>query len=185
VIIQATKLLTGLMKSDDKKAVVRNALIKRTLGLADEGIPMGREDKPAGYIRWKAGVNDVHNTGLAIAAGEEKGVAWREYVWTPRTQIEDSAWEDVRWRFYQNGLICFDARMGNNSGKLDNGDVQGHRIELRERNGLLVGVWIAGYFVRKNLPMRGFQATIVDEHLPLKYHFSDLLEEQIGACVCI
>jgi len=75
--------------------------------------------------------------------------------------------------------------MANMSGRLDNGDVQGHRIELRERNGLLLGVWIAGFFVRRNLPMRGFATSFVDPHQPLKLHFSDLEERQEGAWVCL
>lgn len=181
----ASKLFTNLLTSDDKKVARRNSLIKRTMGLADTGIPLGRENKPAGYIRWKAAVNEKSNNGKSINHDEEKTVPWREYVWKSPVSIGDCSWGEVRWRFYQNGLVCFDSEMSNASGKLDNGDIQGHRIEIREKNGLLVGVWIAGFFVRKDLPMRGFQASIIDEHLPLKFHFSELCEEQSGAWVCI
>ena len=99
--------------------------------------------------------------------------------------IDECDWEQVRWRFYENGLVCFEARMSNKSGRLDSGDVQGHRVEIREKSGLLLGVWIAGFFVHRDLPMRGFAASYVDEHLPLKLHFADMTDDQSGAWVCL
>ncbi|MAC79084.1 MAG: hypothetical protein CML66_13570 [Rhodobacteraceae bacterium] len=178
----ASKLVAGLSEKEDKKGAIRDSVIKRTLGLADAGIPIGREDGPADYIRWAAGQSDATATGTTTG---KDAIAWRDYLWTKGATVDECAWETVRWRFYANGLVCFEARMANSSSKLDNGDVQGHRIELREANGLLLGVWIAGFFVRRDLPMRGFATSFVDEHQPLKLHFTDLEAEQSGAWVCL
>ena len=134
----ATKVLSSFVeaKKDDKTGD-RDNIIKKTLGLADTGIPIGREDEPAGYVRWTASDSDTSNTG--VVSGHDD-VMWREFLWSGPQTNEECEWGLVRWRFYSNGLVCFDARMANTSGRLDNGDVQGHRIELRERNGLLIGV---------------------------------------------
>lgn len=178
----ASKVASRLVEGPDQKSVDRNNVIKRTLGLADIGIPIGREDEPAGYVRWKAQDNDGFNTGSLPA---DDGLRWREFLWSGPTAIDECEWGHVRWRFYSNGLVCFDARMANSSATLDNGDVQGHRIELRERNGLLLGVWIAGFFVRRSLPMRGFAASFQDDHQPLKLHFDEIADANPGAWICL
>ncbi len=180
----ATKVMSKIVEGEKEgDGPDRDNIIKRTLGLADTGIPIGREDEPAGYVRWDAQDNDTFNAG---ASANEKGeVKWREFLWTGPATIDECEWGTVRWRFYNNGLVCFDARMANSSRQLDNGDVQGHRIELREKNGLLLGVWIAGFFVRRSLPLRGFAASFSDEHLPLKLHFDEISEAQLGAWICL
>ena len=185
IVNVATKLVSKLAGIEEKEDVARDTFIKKTLGLADAGIPIGREGEPVGYVRWDAAPSDNSNTGAAPDQGEAPGLQWREFLWSQPVSIDECDWEGVRWRFYSNGLVCFEARMANTSGRLDNGDVQGHRIELRETNGLLLGVWIAGFFVRKDLPMRGFATSMVDEHQPLKLHFSDLAATQSGAWVCL
>jgi hypothetical protein len=180
----ASKLVSKLAEADsEKKGAARDHIIKRTLGLADTGIPIGRENDPAGYVRWKAQDNGVFNSGTSASGGSE--VKWREFIWSGPATIDECEWGEVRWRFYENGLVCFDARMANGSKQLDNGDVQGHRIELREKNGMLLGVWIAGFFVRRSLPLRGFAASFSDEHLPLKLHFDEISETQLGAWICL
>ena len=184
----ASKLVTGLADRDggeDKAGALRDSIIKRTLGLADGGIPIGREDISGDYVRWQAGPSDATRTGAAPADGDTPGPAWRDFLWTQPAQVDECAWDSVRWRFYSNGLICFDAQMSNTSGRLDTGDVQGHRIELREGNGLLLGVWIAGFFVRRALPMRGFATSFTDDHPPLRLHFTELEATQGGAWVCL
>jgi hypothetical protein len=177
ILSTASKLITKL--ADDEKSAGDN-IIKRTLGLSDTGIPIGREGEPAGYVRWAAENNDTLNLGQT---GDD--LKWREFLWTGPAEIDECEWGTVRWRFYNNGLVCFDAGMANKSQKLDTGDVQGHRIELREKNGLLLGVWIAGFFVRRDLPLRGFAASYSDDHLPLKLHFDDISDTQLGAWICI
>lgn len=180
----ATKVVSKLVSAEgDGKKIDTDNIIKRTLGLADSGIPIGRENEPAGYVRWKAQENDAHGAGTV--GSDEGAPRWREFVWSAPMQIDECEWGTVRWRFYSNGLVCFDARMANASRQLDTGDVQGHRIELRERNGLLLGVWVAGFFVRRSLPLRGFAASFLDEHLPLKLHFDDISETHLGAWICI
>lgn len=180
----ATKVVSKLVESDgDKDKLDRDNIIKRTLGLADKGIPIGREGEPAGYVRWDAKDNDAHNIGTTT--GADGDLKWHEFLWTGPAFIDECEWGTVRWRFYSNGLVCFDARMANASSQMDNGDVQGHRIELREKNGLLLGVWIAGFFVRKSLPLRGFAASFSDTHEPLKVHFDDISEQHLGAWICL
>ena len=180
----ASKLVSGLI-DDSKKDEFKRSMIKRTLGLADEGIPIGREDAPVGYVRWQAKPSEATVSGGIEDIGDGSSLAWREFQWNEPATIDECSWQATRWRFYENGLICFEAKMSNTSGQLDNGDVQGHRVEVRESNGMLLGVWIAGFFVRKDLPLRGFQASFVDEHLPLKLHFREIADVQSGAWICI
>jgi len=183
LVSAASRMLSKLADVDGDKKIDRDNIIKKTLGLADTGIPIGREDEPAGYVRWKAANNDVANTGHTGARPDP--VHYREFLWTDHQTIDECAWGTVRWRFYENGLVCFDATMANNSGTLDNGDVQGFRIEVREKSGLLLGVWIAGFFVRRSLPLRGFAASFSDDHPPLKLHFEDMDDTQLGAWICL
>lgn len=180
----ATKVVSKLAEGDGDKKFDRDNIIKVTLGLADTGIPIGREDEPVGYIRWKAAENDTQSAGDATGT-DGNGVRYREFLWTAHETIDECEWGEVRWRFYSNGLVCFDAQMANTSGRLDTGDVQGHRIELREKNGLLLGVWIAGFFVRRSLPLRGFAASFADDHAPLKLHFDDIDDAHLGAWICL
>jgi hypothetical protein len=179
----ATTVISKLAKSGGSLGKLRqDDVLKSVFGLADTGIPIGRENEPAAYVRWKAGDNDAFSSGKVE---NEEGLRWREFIWSGPQSIEDCSWGPVRWRFYSNGLVCFDAQMANISHRLDTGDVQGHRIELREKNGLLLGVWIAGFFVRRSLPLRGFAGAYVDEHLPLKLHFDDIKDDNLGAWVCL
>ncbi|MEM1076057.1 MAG: hypothetical protein AAF665_05840 [Pseudomonadota bacterium] len=180
----ASKLITRLSDGDKTKGIDSENLLKKSLGLSTAGIPIGREDEPVGYVRWKAQDNDAVHAG-SLAKTDSERLEWREYVWGGPTSIDECDWGQVRWRFYSNGLVCFDAQMSNTSGKLDFGDIQGHRIELREENGLLLGVWIAGFFVRRSLPLRGFAASFVDEHAPLRLHFSEIKDVHKGAWICL
>lgn len=184
ILNAASKIVSKLVDADSDKKIDRDNIIKTTLGLADTGIPIGREDEPAGYVRWNAAKNDTFNAGQSTS-GDKGHMRYHEFLWTKPETIDECEWGLVRWRFYSNGLVCFDAQMANTSGKLDNGDVQGHRIELREKNGLLLGVWIAGFFVRRTLPLRGFAASFSDDHQPLKLHFDDVSEAQQGAWICL
>lgn len=180
----ASKIVTKLSETKGDEKPLRDGLIKRTMGLADTGIPIAREIAPGDYVRWDAQDNDAHTSGV-VTGGESGDLKWRDYLWTGPATIDECHWGAVRWRFYSNGLVCFDAQMSNESGQLDHGDVQGHRIELREKNGLLLGVWIAGFFVRRDLPQRGFASSFVDTHEPLKLHFDEMDDHQHGAWVCL
>jgi hypothetical protein len=180
----ASKIATKLAGDGEEKKIERDGLLKRTLGLANAGIPIGREHEAAGYVRWDAQDNDASSSGT-IKQADGADLKWREFLWTGPATIDECHWGAVRWRFYSNGLVCFDAQMFNESKKLDTGDVQGHRIELREKNGLLLGVWIAGFFVNRALPQRGFASSFVDDHEPLKLHFDEINDDQRGAWVCL
>ena len=180
----ASKFVSNLADGAKKKGADGDNILKKTFGLSSEGIPIGREDEPVGYVRWKAQNNDASSQGV-VNEGTDGELRWREYLWTGPASIDECDWGAVRWRFYSNGLVCFDARMSNTSGTLDYGDIQGHRIELREKSGLLLGVWIAGFFVRRSLPQRGFASSFVDDHEPLKIHFADIDDSHLGAWVCL
>jgi len=180
----ASKLVSKLSGGEDKKAVKRDGFIKRTLGFANTGIPIGREDEPAVYARWKAQENNAFATG-AVKPNDGDELTWREFLWQGPATIDECQWGNVRWRFYSNGLVCCDAQMSNTSGRADNGDVQGHRIEVREKNGLLLGVWVAAFYVRRSLPERGFAASFIDQHEPLNFHFSEIDDTQSGAWVSL
>ncbi|AXI44568.1 hypothetical protein C1J03_00090 [Sulfitobacter sp. SK012] len=180
----ASKLLSKLTGNKEGKGRVGDGLMKKKLNHADTGIPIGREDQPAPYSRWKAQNNDAFFAD-DVDLPDGATLQWREYLWNGPTSIDECEWGAVRWRFYSNGLVCFDAKMSNTSGRVDPGDVQGHRIELREKNGLLLGVWVSGVFVKKSLPQRSFAASFMDQHELLKLHFSDLDDNQNGAWVCL
>ena len=87
----ATKIASKLADSGDCKKLDQDNVIKRTLGLADTGIPIGREDEPAGYVRWDAQDNDVSNSGKSASADGE--VKWREFLWTGARR-PDARWSD-------------------------------------------------------------------------------------------
>ena len=101
----ATKVMSKIVDTESKDDKLdRDNIIKRTLGLADTGIPIGREGEPAGYVRWDAKDNDTFNAGASGTDAE--GVKWREFLWTGPAHIDECEWGTVRWRFYENGLIC-------------------------------------------------------------------------------
>ena len=178
----ATTLVSKISGDAGKKVKESSDHIKTAFGFATSGIPIGRENTSGEYVRWEAQNSDAVAAGTVGADGD---LRWRDFIWTGPATVDECAWGEVRWRFYSNGLVCFDASMSNTSSRLDNGDVQGHRIELREQNGLLIGVWIAGFFVRRSLPQRGFASSFMDTHEPLKLHFDDLKDVQLGAWVCL
>ncbi len=182
MLLAAAKTLVSKLTGDTgKKSREDGQGIKNMFGTASS-IAIGREDESGSFLRWEAQNSDGIASGSMGPEGDPD-LRWRDFIWTGPATIDECAWGEVRWRFYSNGLVCFDARMSNTSSRLDQGDMQGHRIELREKNGLLIGVWIAGFFVRRSLPERGYAASFMDTHEPLKLHFSDLEDVQSGAWV--
>ena len=181
LLATAKTLVSKLTGDTGKKFREDGSGIKNLFGAAS-AIAIGRETEAGNLVRWEAKASDGIATG-SVSGADDKDLRWRDFIWTGPATIDECSWGEVRWRFYSNGLVCFDARMSNTSSKLDRGDLQGHRIELREKNGLLIGVWIAGFFVRRSLPERGYAASFMDTHEPLKLHFSDLEDVQSGAWV--
>lgn len=141
------------------------------------GIPLARQGEIPEAVKLDQGGDGTCRTGsIAIDGGS---LAWREFVWGEHTQ-GSRCWHSVRWRFYENGHVCFDGLMSNSSHGVHPGHMQGHRIELREKNGLLLGVWATGFFVRRGQAKLGFQADLLDDHATLKMHFAELGEKQSG-----
>ncbi|RWA98355.1 MAG: hypothetical protein EOQ33_27980 [Mesorhizobium sp.] len=141
------------------------------------GMPLARQgDLPAGLRLHGENGRDGKNGSIVL---DGSPVAWREFIWGEFTS-GSRQWHSVRWRFFENGHVCFDALMSNSSEGIHLGHLQGHRIELREKGGLLLGVWAAGFFVPRGQAKLGFQADTIDDHPTLKMHFADLADEQAG-----
>jgi hypothetical protein len=173
------KLITnsvGKGKDDEAPGLLKK-FISRDPQLG--ALPLARHAEVFG-LKVQLGPSQSSQSGTATLDG--KPVAWRDYVWG-EYRVDTDVWHSVRWRFYESGLVCFDAVMSNENTGLDPGDMQGHRIELREKDGLLVGTWVAGFYVRRGLPPVGFHASMVEDHLPLKLHFADLTATQAGAWI--
>jgi hypothetical protein len=143
-----------------------------------ERIPLARHDLSFPFLQVSSGPENMHRSGEAALGG--KSVAWHEFDWTSEVRDEERVWHEVRWRFYANGLVAFEAVMSNAATGLASGKMMGHAIELRDSTGFLIGVWVTGFYVRRNLPALGYQASLVDDHQPLMLHFGELAPAQRG-----
>ena len=141
-----------------------------------DALPLARHKLLAGY-HLHGGASRKAVAGEASIDG--KPLRWREFAFE---KFEDGGckWNAIRWRFYENGLISFHAEMSNASHGIDLGDIQGHRIELRDKDGFLLGIWAAGFYVARHREPVGYQTDAIDDHQPLKAHFADLAEKQQG-----
>jgi len=81
ILNAASKIVSKLVDADSDKKIDRDNIIKTTLGLADTGIPIGREDEPAGYVRWNAAKNDTFNAGQSTS-GDKGHMRYHEFLWT-------------------------------------------------------------------------------------------------------
>jgi hypothetical protein len=158
--------------TDDEE---RPALSKLFSGERRNAIPLARQGALQKGISLHPADGPDSDSGSSMVDGKQ--LSWREFRWDEYVE-GNRQWHSVRWRFYQNGHVCFDAEMSNSGEGV--GHLQGHRIEVREKSGLLLGVWAAGFFVRRGQPKLGFQADIMDDHATLKMHFADLAETQAG-----
>jgi hypothetical protein len=170
-----TKLFSwaGITTGDDDSP----ALSKLLSGERRNALPLARQGALKKGMRLHPAEDPDSDSGSTIVDG--KPLSWREFRWGEYTE-GNRQWHSVRWRFYENGHVCFDAEMSNSGQGVDVGHLQGHRIELREKSGLLLGVWAAGFFVGRAQPKLGFQADTMDDHATLKMHFADLAETQAG-----
>lgn len=172
------KFLSWARHSDKEGEALPSALKNQfAKGAMSPILPLARQTQIPASVKLYPGTSDDCKTGSIVRDSDTLG--WREFVWSP-AEHENCQWHCVRWRFYDDGLICFDAKMSSSNQGVRLGQLQGHRIELREKNGLLLGVWTAEFYVRKGLAPLGFQANIVDDHAPLKLHFAELSEKQEG-----
>ena len=126
--------------------------------------------------------SDASAAGTTAARGTLAAVHWREWRWTTPAAVGDCTWGQVRWRFYDNGRIVFQAEMDNDVGSFKLGAQQGHRIELRTTDGCLLGAWRAAFFVRRHSGIAHYPATVVEEFPLIQQHFDELAERQSGSC---
>ncbi|UOM35769.1 hypothetical protein [Acuticoccus sp. I52.16.1] len=126
--------------------------------------------------------SDASAAGTTAARGTLAAVHWREWRWTTPAAVGDCTWGQVRWRFYDNGRIVFQAEMDNDVGSFKLGVQQGHRIELRTTDGCLLGAWRAAFFVRRYSGIAHYPATVVEEFPLIQQHFDELAERQSGSC---
>ncbi len=127
-----------------------------------------------------AACSDGSRSGAAPGPGAAGPVVWREWCWREPRTVGPCTFREVRWRFYANGRIAFQAEMENAAGSFRPGNLQGHRIELRAGDGCLLGAWRAAFFVRRSSGILHYPATILDEHPLVPLHFDELAERQDG-----
>ncbi len=155
------------------------SLIKNRL---ESGDPVILRD-PEHYFSDQRAANapsTAFESGHIAQSGDNPPVRWKQYRWTNPKTLGESSWQSITWRFYENNLIAFQAEMANASTGLDQGDTQGHRIELVTNDGWMVGAWRAEFFVRRNNAVRHFAGYFEENHHLLSLHFDELAEVQMG-----
>lgn len=161
-------------KTKDKVDTVNSLL---SGGSGETWIPLAREHTTLpvkSQIRGQSAKGERGECDL-----EGKPLSWVEFAWPP-LQIDDCALHKLSWRFYRNGLIGLELIASKDKTGLDTRDLIGHRIELRGRNGFLVGVWSAAFTIYKGDDHLVFHTSATDEFLPLKLHFDEIAEWQDG-----
>lgn len=171
-------LLKPVMGGEGKPGRRALQLIKGRLD-PDHAFLARDEDHAVHPDRHACRPSEPMTSGASAAKGAEP-VAWHEWRWTEACRVGECGWQEVRWRLYQNGRIAFHAEMENAAGSIRVGTLQGHRLELRTRDGLLLGAWKAAFVVGRGSGIRHFPATVLDEHPLLPMHFEELAERQSG-----
>jgi hypothetical protein len=118
-------------------------------------------------------------SGLARRGGEGEG-AWIEWAHSETATLPDATFSAARWRFYRSGLVIFNGGFETTRGGFDRGDLLGHRIELATEDGLTLGAWLAGFFVRPEAANKSYVSTTQIAHAALERHFDDLAASQNG-----
>lgn len=148
-------------------------------GSGDKWVPLARQQATM-PIRTR-----FQGTSVSTERGEReyegKPIHWVQFDW-PEQQVDGCTLKKVRWRFYRNGLICLELVASKDATGLDVRDLLGHRIELRDRSGFLIGIWLAAFIIDKETGRAIFQATAIDDFLPLKLHFDEIADAQDGFC---
>ena len=164
-------------RSDEQKASGSRlaALGKRS----DVGwIPLNRQKETPRYRSFERGASSRASRGSATLDG--KDVAWVQFDFPRDRESEGCRWHSVRWRFYQNGLVCLAAELGKDKSHLDPLDLMGHAIELRDGSGFVRGVWSAAFQVRRGDEPMAYQASIEEDFLPPRLHLGELADVQTG-----
>lgn len=173
-------LLRPIMSFDPRKTRKDAARYLKSRFDPDHVFLARDEDHLLRRDRSEARESDRTTAGATPAKGDAKPVAWREWAWTSECAVGHCTFREVRWRFYSNGRIAFQATMENAGSNIRIGNLQGQRIELRTSDGGLLGAWKAAFFVRRYSSVVNYPATILDEHPLVPLHFEDLAETQTG-----
>ncbi|AOF92574.1 hypothetical protein [Sinorhizobium sp. RAC02] len=113
-------------------------------------------------------------------ARDEKENSWVQFNWPDEHHHESCTWHNVSWRFYRTGFVTVSMGLSVTDRRLDLHDLLGHRIELRDKSGFLLGVWSAAFQVWKGVGRMGYQSSASEDFLPLKQHFDDIALVQEG-----
>jgi hypothetical protein len=116
----------------------------------------------------------------ALKRGGEGDTQWLEWSFPAAGSLKDATLEQARWRFHRSGLVVFNGTMRTERGGLDRGDLLGHRIEVSTREGLQLGAWMAGFFVRPGAAVDRYVATTKVDATVLALYFDDVDEAQLG-----
>jgi hypothetical protein len=178
----ATLLAKPFLKAIPVKPEVKDkfkSLAKILTGGSGEAwIAIARQQVTLPFAEASEAQSSLPTRGEALLDG--KPVAWVEFDWPEECNLADCRVRDVRWRFYRNGLVSLAAELSKEGAGLDMSDLLGHQIALRDKTGFLIGIWAAAFVVPKHTKKRAFQASALDDHLPLKLHFDELDAAQTG-----
>ncbi|WP_422018906.1 hypothetical protein [Roseibium sp.] len=141
-------------------------------------IPLSRPSATLDFSTHTQTQSDTFNTGSIES--KDGPVTWCEFVWNSDQIIKDCILHKVSWRFYSNKLICLEVCASKDDKGLDGSDLIGHRLELRDRSGFLIGIWAAAFLIVKDTDRRSFQTSAEDDHKVLGLHFNMLADAQTG-----
>lgn len=141
-------------------------------------IPLSRPSATLDFSTHQQTESSTFNTGAVET--KDGPVTWYEFVWDTDQQIKDCILHKVSWRFYSNKLICLEVCASKDNEGFDGSDLIGHRLELRDKTGFLVGIWAAAFLIVKDTTRRSFQTSAEDDHKVLDLHIDTLAEKQTG-----
>ncbi|MCV3241718.1 hypothetical protein [Mesorhizobium sp. ZC-5] len=175
----AKRLFGKLPLPDGAKDKIANVNAILAGGSGEKWVPLARQQATL-PIR-----NQFRGGSISTERGERdhdgEPVRWAQFDWSEQ-RVDDCTFHKVRWRFHSNGLICLELVASKDATGLDVRDLVGHRIELRDRSGFLIGIWLAAFIIDRGTEHAIFQATAVDDFLPLKLHFDEVADVQEGLC---
>jgi len=178
----ATLLAKPFLKAIPVKPEVKDkfkSLAMALTGKSEEAwIAVARQQVTLPFGEASEGLSQMPSRGETVLDG--KPVSWVEFDWPGECGLADCRVRDVRWRFYRNGLVSLAAELSKDGSALDTSDLLGHQIALRDKTGFLIGIWAAAFVVPRHTSKRAFQASAMDDHLPLKLHFDELEAAQTG-----
>lgn len=173
----ARPLLGKLPVSKEAKDKLANVNTLLTGGSGETWIPLGRQQATLPIKHQLRSKSASAKRGEGDQEG--KPIPWVHFDW-PALEIDDCAFRSISWRFYRNGLISLELVASKDGAGLDTRDLVGHSIELRDRDGFLVGIWSAAFAIHRDTELAVFHAAATDDFLPLKLHFDEVRDVQEG-----